>query len=86
MIQWTDLRYDSKYYQSIMICLIKGTNVFHDNLISIVRGWIFDSNLSFAIPLDKKHLEWCSGATNNESTFGGFCEMVQVCNGEQEKG
>ena len=64
-----------------MICLIKGTNGTHDNVIAIVNGWIFDSNLLFGIPLDKKHLEWCSGATKNESKFGGFCEMVQVCQG-----
>ena len=64
-----------------MICLIKGTNGKRDNIIAIVQGWIFDSNLSFLIPLDQKHLDWCCGATKNESNFVGFCEMVQLCKG-----
>ena len=81
MIEWTYLKNESKYYQSIIICLIKGTNGTHYNVIGIVRGWIFDSNLSFATPLDKIHLDWCSGATKNESICFCFCEMVQVCKG-----
>ena len=81
MIQWKDLRYESKHYKSIMVCLIKGFNGTCDIVIAIVRGWIFDSNLLFVITLDEKHLYWCSGASKNELKFGCFSEMVKVCKG-----
>ena len=61
-----------------MNCLIKGTNGTQDNINAIVQGWIFDSNLGFAIPCYQKHLDWCCGATKNQTNFVGFCEMVQV--------
>ena len=40
MIECSALIYEPEYYQSIMICLIKGTNGTRDNVIAIVRGWI----------------------------------------------
>ena len=85
IIKWTVLRYDAEYFYSIMICLIKDTNGTQDNIIAIVQEWIFDSNLCFVLPLNKKHLGWCYGATKNHTIFVGFCEIVQVCEGVRKK-
>ena len=76
-VSWAELNKPS-FYKVIVVCLLRGSDESRDHIVSISHGWIFDSNLDFAIPLKKESLDWCCGYKQNASTFEGFWEMFYV--------
>lgn len=40
--------------------------------IGMCNGWIFDSNLSHALALTRKNLDWCSSSTDSHASFVKF--------------
>ena len=69
---------ENKIFQTICICLLKGSNGSRYHIVSISNTWIFDSNLDFVLPLNKESMDWCCGVKQNGSTFDGFWEMACV--------
>ena len=55
-VPWTELK-KNIYFKSIVICLLKGSDGYRDHTVSISNAWIFDSNLNFALPLNKESLD-----------------------------
>ena len=52
-MSWTDLK-TARYFKTIVICLLRGSDGSQDHIVSISYYWIFDSNLDFALPFNKK--------------------------------
>ena len=48
-----------------------------DHIIAFSQGWIFDSNLEYAIDFSDDNLNWCVGKGKEHEVFGGFHEVVQ---------
>ena len=77
MIAWRKF-FESPFYYKVMLCIPKSSNFSRDHIIGITQGWIFDGNLSYAIPLNEENLTWwCSHGQVGE-IFNGFCEQIQV--------
>ena len=76
-VQWAELN-KGKLWKSIVIFLLRGSDHSRDHIVSISHGWIFDSNLDFALPLNKESLDWCCGFRQNGTTFEGCWEMCIV--------
>jgi hypothetical protein len=53
---------DVKY---VYIAQLKNQTGDCTHTIAIYNGWIFDSNLSYAIKLNKENLDWCSASDNS---------------------
>ena len=49
-----------------------------DHIVPISHAWIFDSNLDFALPLNKESLDWCCGLRQNGTTFESCWKMASV--------
>ena len=47
-----------------------------DHIVPISHAWIFDSNLDFALPLNKERLDWCCGFRQDGTTFESCWEMA----------
>ena len=67
-----------KCYNSIILGIVKSNYLSRDHIIAICRGWIFDANLTYAIPLTLDSLNWCAGHGKKEVLFDGFFEQVQI--------
>jgi hypothetical protein len=76
-VPWAELN-KTTHYKLIVISLLRGSDDSRDHIVSISHGWIFDSNLDFALPLNKESLDWCCGFMQNGTTFDGFWEMASV--------
>ena len=76
-VPWAELN-KGTFWKSIVICLLRGSDHSRDHIVSISHGWIFDSNLDFALPLNKESLDWCCGFRQNGTTFEGCWEMCFV--------
>ena len=72
-----DMNKETKYYNSIMLCLLKTSSMSRDHIIGISRGWIFEPNLPYAILLNLENMNWCAGHGKN-ILFNGFYEQVQI--------
>ena len=72
-----DMQKDTKYYNSIMLCLLKTSTMSRDHIIGICRGWIFEPNLPYAIVLNMENMNWCAGH-GKDILFNGFYEQVQI--------
>ena len=66
-ITWETI--DNKYVHVAQL-----TNQAKDctHTIAIYNGWIFDSNLHYAIELNKENLDWCSIGTGSLCQYGIF--------------
>ena len=85
MISWKELNRNTVYFNSIMTCILKSSNMSKENMIGISNGWIFDANLDYGILLNEKKLNWCTGYHE----FIGFYEQLQfekkITNKKQKK-
>ena len=68
-----------------MLCIPKSTSLNRDHIIGITQGWIFDGNLSYAIPLNEDNLSWSASHGESGEVFAGFCEQIQVGLREERK-
>ena len=84
MISWKKFL-ESPYYYKIMLCIPKSTSLNRDHIIGITQGWIFDGNLSYAIPLNEDNLSWSASHGESGEVFAGFCEQIQVGLREERK-
>ena len=60
LMKWKDIKKSSECYESIMLCIIQSSSFSRDHIIAITRGWIFDSNLTYALTLNATNLDWCA--------------------------
>ena len=63
---WSTLADSTKY--SLCLLGVKGEDNKTDHAICIVGQWIFDSNLSKAIPLSKESLDICCSSGDGSVT------------------
>ena len=73
--------YKIKYFDEIDIlknrsmwptlCVLKSSDNSASHAVTVVENYIFDSNLSHALELNKKNLDWCCSDYNCEETFQG---------------
>ena len=75
---WKDIRDKSSLYYSVVLCLPKSTTFSRDHIFAISQGWIFDSNLDYAILLNETNLSWCAGHGKDDIRFSGFHEIYQI--------
>ena len=72
------MKQKNEFYNCIMLCLLKTSTMSRDHIVAIVRGWIFDPNLMYAIDLNDENLNWCAGHGKGNIKFNGFYKQVQV--------
>ena len=77
MVEWKSFLHNP-YYDSIILCIPKSTGFSRDHIIGITKGWIFDGNLSYAIPLNEKNLTWCTSHGRENEFFTGFWEQIAI--------
>ena len=77
MIPWTKFL-ENPYYKQVILCIPKSSCFSRDHIIGISRGWIFDGNLPYGIPLNEENLTWCTSHGREDEVFAGFWEQVQV--------
>ena len=53
------------------LCVLKSSDNSASHAVTVVENYIFDSNLSHALELNKKNLDWCCSDYNCEETFQG---------------
>ena len=73
----SNLKNNSIYYD-VVVGLLKDTRGSKDHIISFCKGWIFDSNLHYGIPINNDNLNWCCGIHINGAKFDGFHELLSV--------
>ena len=78
MIKWSDLLHDNRYFNSIMLCILKSEDNSRDHIVAITKGWIFDGNLTHALSLTVGNLTWCCSTGKSNNMFIGFYEQVQI--------
>ena len=64
--------YTSPYPPEIYLCVIVGTDNGRNHTIALWNGWVFDSNLAYAVPYSKDSLDWCSGGGEYTCEFKKF--------------
>ena len=72
-----DLKKKDPFYD-IVICLLQDTNKSKDHIIGISNGWIFDSRLSFTLPLEKDNLDKVCGSLLSGDQFISFHEQIRI--------
>ena len=77
-VPWREFLKKSDLYDSVILCILCTTKMSKDHIIAISQGWIFDGNLKYAITCNEDNLNWCAGHGNENETFGGFYEQVQI--------
>ena len=65
-------------YDHVVVALLKDSRLAKDHIVTFCRGWIFDSNLTFAIPISNINLDWCCGNSDNDAMFIGFYELFSI--------
>ena len=68
-----------------MLCIPKSSCFSRDHIIGITRGWIFDGNLPYAIPLNEENLTWCASHGKEDEIYTGFWEQIEVFVKETKK-
>ena len=76
-ISLSEMKYKDAYYD-IVICLIQDTKKSKDHIIGISNGWIFDSRLSFTLPLEKNNLDKVCGSLSSGDQFISFHEQIRI--------
>ena len=79
IVHWRDFLSNTEYFHSIILCILKSTDMSRDHIIAISQGWIFDGNLTYALALNVHNLSWCAVHGTEYGTFTGFYEQVQIC-------
>ena len=78
VMSWREIYKSNECYKSIQLCIVHSTAFSRDHIIAIAAGWIFDSNLTFAIPLNEKNLHWCASHGKKGVFFERFVEQVEI--------
>ena len=78
IMSWKDIYNSNECYHSIILCIINSSSFSRDHMIAIANGWIFDSNLPYALPLNEDSLNWCASHGKEGFYFDRFVEHVQV--------
>jgi hypothetical protein len=76
-VQLNELKNKNEYFYSVILCFLRSTKMSRDHIIAFSQGWIFDSNLDYAIDFSDDNLNWCVGKGKEHEVFGGFHEVVQ---------
>ena len=61
----------------VILCLLVDSSGGRSHAITLWNGWIFDSNLAYAIPLEIKSLDWCCADNGSRATFH-FCHFAKT--------
>ena len=77
MLSWKQLL-QSEYYNNIILCIPKSTELSKDHIIGVTQGWIFDGNLEYAVPLTEENITWTASHGKDGIVFSGFWEQVIV--------
>ena len=77
MIGWKQLLLP-QYYNDILLCIPKSSSFSKDHIIGITKGWIFDGNLEYAMPLTEDNITWSASHGKEGLVFSGFWEQVIV--------
>ena len=77
MISWKQL-FIPQYYNNILLCIPKSSSFSKDHIIGITKGWIFDGNLEYAMPLTEENITWSASHGKEGLVFSGFWEQVIV--------
>ena len=56
---------------------LKNKTACLNHVVSVADGWIFDSNLPYAIELNDVNLTWCTGSDHFDC-FNGFWKIYQL--------
>jgi hypothetical protein len=51
------------------LCVLKSSDNSTSHAVTVVENYIFDSNVSYALLLDQKNLDWCCSDSYCEETF-----------------
>ena len=78
IMDWKDVVKMQRSVKTIQLCIIQTTSFSRDHIIALAGGWIFDSNLTFAIPLNANNLNWCANHGKQDVYFEQFIEQVEV--------
>ena len=68
--------YTAPYPKEIYLCTIVGSDNARNHVVALWDGWIFDANLSYALPYCKDSLDWCSGGGEYQCSFKQFGKSV----------
>jgi hypothetical protein len=60
----------------IVLVLMTSDGGYGSHAITVWKGWIFDSNLEYALQWSQQSLDWCSGA---DSKCIGFSRSFRLC-------
>ena len=74
-----------EYYSNIILCIPKSSAFSKDHMIGITQGWIFGSNLEYAVPLTEENITWTASHGKEGIVFSGFWEQV-IVKKKDEKG
>ena len=69
---------NDQIYFDVVAGLLNDTLSSKDHIVSFSQGWIFDSNLPYAIPITEDNLNWCCGKHQNGAEFLGFHELLSI--------
>ena len=64
--------YTSPFSADVHLCEVVGMDNARDHVVGLWNGWIFDSNLNYALPYSKESLDWCSGGGEYKCEFKHF--------------
>lgn len=75
---------DHLYYK-VVVALLNDSLGSKDHIVSFCQGWLFDSNLNYALPISNLNLDWCCGNHVNDAIFTGFHELFSIEKRVQKK-
>ena len=77
MISWKQM-FLPEYFDNILLCIPKSSSFSKDHIIAVTKGWIFDGNLEYAVPLTEENITWTASHGKEGIVFSGFWEQVIV--------
>jgi len=70
-----------------MVWVLRGTDGSASHCVAVVKHWIFDSNLSKALPLTRASLDWCCGSVkdDNRAKYESVESGYMFCVGQRKQ-
>jgi len=70
--------YKPPYHKDVILCLLVDSDGGKSHAVSLWDGWIFDSNIGYAIPFLQESLDWCCSGDDVKCEFCCFGTTIRL--------
>ena len=78
-------KYEPPYHEDVILCLLGDSRGGRGHAVSLWNGWIFDSNISYAIPFCDESLNWCCSDEEGQCGFSHVAKTIRCVPSHRRK-